>query len=246
MYINKYYAWMKECVKIIEKENERQINVNTGVMLSMSAIIKAKTKKSYTRKRVWINEILQQRQFHGFYEYIFPVLQIRKPHFKNYFRMSATEFEELLCIVGPSIYKQFHIREAVSPGERLCITLRYKYTIFILYFCNWSHLIIINMVNVFKSYRTLKYLYSNYRYLASGDMMSSMQYHYLRGLTTVSNIIRETCTAIWDCLHSLVLPASLTTENWLSIAKDFEDLWNFPHCIGAIDGKHIVIQVCII
>jgi len=35
----------------------------------------------------------------------------------------------------------------------------------------------------------------------------------------------------------------LTIENWLSKAKDFEELWNFNHCIGAIDGKHIVIQV---
>jgi len=94
-----------------------------------------------------------------------------------------------------------------------------------------------------KSQQVLKYLYYNYRYLASGDLMSSIQYHYLRGLTTISDIIKETCGAIWDCLHSLVLPASLTIENWLSKAKDFEELWNFNHCIGAIDGKHIVIQV---
>jgi len=74
-----------------------------------------------------------------------------------------------------------------------------------------------------KSQQALKYLYYNYRYLASGDLMSSIQYHYLRSLTTVSDIIKETFGAIWDCLHSLVLPASLT-ENLLSKAKDFEEL----------------------
>ena len=30
-----------------------------------------------------------------------------------------------------------------------------------------------------------------------------------------------------------------TTENeWESIAENFYSLWQFPHCIGAMDGKH--------
>ncbi|CAH1988760.1 unnamed protein product [Acanthoscelides obtectus] len=31
-------------------------------------------------------------------------------------------------------------------------------------------------------------------------------------------------------------------DEWLEIAKDFENQWNFPHCIGALDGKHVQIQ----
>ena len=31
-------------------------------------------------------------------------------------------------------------------------------------------------------------------------------------------------------------------ENWKTIADDFYDKWDFPHCVGAIDGKHIVIN----
>lgn len=31
------------------------------------------------------------------------------------------------------------------------------------------------------------------------------------------------------------------TEEWLNIVKDFELMWNFPHC-GAVDGKHINIR----
>ena len=33
-----------------------------------------------------------------------------------------------------------------------------------------------------------------------------------------------------------------TTEEWLDIAKVFNDRWNFPNCCGAIDGKHVQIQ----
>lgn len=29
------------------------------------------------------------------------------------------------------------------------------------------------------------------------------------------------------------------TQEWLSIYKNYEDTWNFPHCLGSVDGKHI-------
>lgn len=31
-------------------------------------------------------------------------------------------------------------------------------------------------------------------------------------------------------------------QEWLQISKDFFNLWNFPHCLGAVDGKHVVLQ----
>lgn len=32
-----------------------------------------------------------------------------------------------------------------------------------------------------------------------------------------------------------------SSENeWMEIAKTFEK-WNFPHCVGAVDGKHVVM-----
>ena len=28
-------------------------------------------------------------------------------------------------------------------------------------------------------------------------------------------------------------------EKWLFVAKEFEEKWQFPNCVGAIDGKHV-------
>lgn len=33
-----------------------------------------------------------------------------------------------------------------------------------------------------------------------------------------------------------------TTNDFLQIAAEFEEVWNLPHCIGAIDGKHLAMQ----
>ncbi|XP_071580467.1 putative nuclease HARBI1 [Temnothorax nylanderi] len=80
------------------------------------------------------------------------------------------------------------------------------------------------------------------RYLATGDCMTSTAYQYLVGFTTASNIIGETCEALWNCLNKEVLPFPLKTTDWLNIAQEFENQWQFNHCIGAIDGKHILIK----
>lgn len=83
------------------------------------------------------------------------------------------------------------------------------------------------------------------RYLASGDSMRSIGYAFRVSPNTVSQIIHETCNEIWLKLKDLVMPLP-NKDVWIKIAEDFEAMWNFPHCIGAIDGKHIVIEVIII
>lgn len=41
---------------------------------------------------------------------------------------------------------------------------------------------------------------------------------------------------------SLYLQTPKTEEEWRAIAKGFVEKWQFPHCLGALDGKHIYIQ----
>lgn len=32
-----------------------------------------------------------------------------------------------------------------------------------------------------------------------------------------------------------------TQNDWLKIVTEFENLWQLPNCIGALDGKHIAL-----
>ena len=80
------------------------------------------------------------------------------------------------------------------------------------------------------------------RYLATGDSQQSQSFNFRVGRTTVCNIIFETCLGIWNALHGCYVKVPKTAEEWECLAKEFETEWNFPNCVGAIDGKHIAIE----
>lgn len=50
---------------------------------------------------------------------------LQDEHFKNYFRVTREQFEELLSIIKDDIQRQdTNFRKAISPQEKLVITLR--------------------------------------------------------------------------------------------------------------------------
>uniref|UniRef100_A0A3Q2WHR0 DDE Tnp4 domain-containing protein n=1 Tax=Haplochromis burtoni TaxID=8153 RepID=A0A3Q2WHR0_HAPBU len=100
--------------------------------------------------------------------------------FRDLIRMSVENFHYLLERVSPAIIKKdTHLRKAISPRERLSVTLR----------C-----------------------------LATG---------------------KDSFDA---SLSTCVSQTPSTDSEWKAIARDIANKWQFLHCLGAIDGKHIFIQ----
>ena len=79
------------------------------------------------------------------------------------------------------------------------------------------------------------------RYLATGDAITTIAYNFWMGVSTGRQIILNVCTVIWDVLVPIYMPVP-SEDKWKSIADEFYERWNFPNCIGAIDGKHVMIQ----
>lgn len=82
------------------------------------------------------------------------------------------------------------------------------------------------------------------RYLASGDSQVSLSYLFRVSNQAISKILLETTNVLWKVLKKdeNVFP-KLSQSFWLKVAAEFQVLWNIPHCLGAIDGKHVFIRV---
>ena len=115
-------------------------------------------------------------------------------------RMSPERYDHLLSLVHNGLVKKYHIREPISPGERLAVTLRY---------------------------------------LATGDSQTSIGFLFKIGRSTICDIIEEVCDEIWRVLSPKYVSSPTSISDWKEIAEEFAETWNMPHCIGALDGKHI-------
>lgn len=61
------------------------------------------------------------------------------------------------------------------------------------------------------------------------------------GFSTVASIVKEVCEAIWKKLQPIYMPEP-TVETWEASVEGFNRLWDFPNCLGAVDGKHVTIK----
>ena len=80
------------------------------------------------------------------------------------------------------------------------------------------------------------------RFLATGETYRSLSFQFRISKAAISYIVVEVCNAITKRMQPMYLKVLPTEEGWLEIASVFEKRWQYPHCLGAIDGKHVVMQ----
>ena len=77
------------------------------------------------------------------------------------------------------------------------------------------------------------------RFLAIGETYKSLMYQYRVSEVSISRFVPEVCQVIIESFMEEYMSLPDSKEKWLSVAKEFEEKWQFPNCVGAIDGKHV-------
>uniref|UniRef100_A0A336LXM2 CSON004584 protein n=1 Tax=Culicoides sonorensis TaxID=179676 RepID=A0A336LXM2_CULSO len=179
-------------------------NVQAVVFAASFLLLNEEESEETPARTKWVADWVKKRKEFGCYQNLMAELRLESPIlFKNFIRMSGETFDLLEQLVSPIISKKITpMREPISAGERLALTLRY---------------------------------------LATGESFSSLQYIFRIPQSTISSIIPEVCDAIYQVLKDEYLKCATTENEWISIANKFYEQWNFPNCLGAIDGKHVEI-----
>ncbi|XP_049799807.1 uncharacterized protein LOC126235116 [Schistocerca nitens] len=84
-----------------------------------------------------------------------------------------------------------------------------------------------------------RWLVVTLQFLATGESFKSLAFSHRIAQPIISKVVVDICTAICDTLKDQYLKAPSTEEEWNKITKEFDELWQFPNCIGAMDGKRI-------
>ena len=158
-------------------------------------------------RRWWIRPWLDRRVLRGRGAYAGLMRELQRDDvaaFRNFLRVEPRMFQEILERLIPRLEqpRTCNYREAIEPGMKLAITLRYY---------------------------------------ASGDSYKSLMYLFRVSHNNISKIVRQVSTAIIAEFAEEV-PFPTSEADWKEISKRFNNIWNFPQTLGAIDGKHVRIR----
>ena len=79
-------------------------------------------------------------------------------------------------------------------------------------------------------------------YLADKGRMRKTANAFGLSRSTVSNVVRKVCHAICEHMGPLLIRLPKTEQEVKEKTKKFFEVWQFPQCLGAVDGTHIDIK----
>ncbi|KAJ8933855.1 hypothetical protein NQ318_004686 [Aromia moschata] len=84
-------------------------------------------------------------------------------------------------------------------------------------------------------------LIATLRYLATGRYYNCLRFSAGISEQALGYIIPETCRVLYEVLRKEYMKCPRTKEEWIEVAEEFRNRWQFINCGGALDGKHIRI-----
>ncbi|KAH7966183.1 hypothetical protein HPB49_014195 [Dermacentor silvarum] len=133
------------------------------------------------------------------------------------FELSAVSVK----VLEPSVDATFPFRHQRSTLETTIIVKAGKYSIILLALVDHKY---------------------RFRFLATGQTLREVSFNFLVGRSTACCVVSTVCQAPWNVLRPLYITHPRAADDWLKVAAEFEEVWNMPHCVGAIDGKHVNIE----
>lgn len=76
--------------------------------------------------------------------------------------------------------------------------------------------------------------------MATGESYRSLAFQYRISASAISNFVPLVLKAIKEKIQDVHLPQHGDSD-WEQKADEFWDLWDFPNCVSAVDGKHVRI-----
>lgn len=80
------------------------------------------------------------------------------------------------------------------------------------------------------------------RHLATGASYKSLEYNFRVSSSAICKFVPEVCKAIYNEYRQEMFAMPQDQDQWRDVAKQYGSRWNFHHCCGAIDGKHVEIK----
>ena len=177
------------------------VDVTMGRAACAAVIIALIIRKRQRRRRkrsIWVREWIRRRHKYGAYHQLMRELQAMDvSSYRNFVRMNASTFETLLTKVAPLIArKDTNMRDAIPPGERLAVTMRFLATgeNKCLHACNFK----------VKLYFTVVFSLLHLALLSLGESYRSLSYLYRIPAQTIGQIVPDVCDAIVQVLQEFL------------------------------------------